>query len=88
MPLPQEILHNCTIQWPENPLMANDMEMVWDYLIAKKKILKQNFVKSHNVKPLSTLNPGQEVLFLSLADQHSYVPGTINEKVSTSKLHN
>ena len=29
MPLPREIVHNCTIQQPSKPSMPVDMEMVW-----------------------------------------------------------
>ena len=67
--------------------MPVNMEMVWDYQIAKKELQKQNFDKSHNVKPLLTLDPSQEVLFLSPAKQHSYIPGTIIEKASTPQSY-
>ena len=43
MPSPQEILHNCTIQWPGKPSTPVDMEMVWDYLIARKVTQKEIF---------------------------------------------
>ena len=47
------------------------MEMVWNYLIARKITQKEYFDKSHGMKPLSTLDPDQNVLFLSLANQWS-----------------
>ena len=63
--------------------MPFDMEAVWNHLISKKQSQKQYFDKSHNMKPLSQLNPGQEVLFLLPADHQSYIPGTIIDKAST-----
>ena len=79
MPSLGEILHNRTIQCPVRPSMPVNMEAVWNHPISKK-LSQKYFNKSHNVKPLSQLNPGQEVLFLSPGDQKSYVPGTIVNK--------
>ena len=59
-----------------------DMDMVQDYLITKKLMQKKHFDKSHGGRPLSTLITSQKVLFLSPADQCSYVPSTFIETVS------
>ena len=60
--------------------MPVDIQMVLDYLIAKKQAQKKNFNMPHGVRPLLNLYPGQEVLFLSPANQHSYIPSTIIDK--------
>ena len=67
--------------------MPVDMEIVWDYLIAKKQVQKKDVDKSHGVRPLSTLDPNQEVLFLSPADQCSYVPSTTVDRASTPQSY-
>ena len=56
------------------------MEAVRNYLITKKTSQKDNHDKTHNVKPLSELIQGQEVLFLSPADPNQYIEGTIITK--------
>ena len=71
MPSPKKIMYNWTIQWPGKPLTPVNMEIIWDYLIARKIIQKKYFDKSHSIRPLSTLDPGQDVLFLSLANRWS-----------------
>ena len=43
MPSCRTILHNHTIQQPGRPLMPVDMEMVWNYLNAKKHIAKKKY---------------------------------------------
>ena len=66
--------------------MPQDMVMVWDYLIGKKQVQKKNFDKSHGLRPLLTLDPGQKVLFLSPADYQSYVCSTILGRFPPPKL--
>ena len=85
MSAPWEIMYNCTIQWPDKPLTAVNMEMVRDYLIARKITQKKYFKKSYSVRPLSTLDPSQDVLFCSLASQQSYIPSTIIKTASTQE---
>ena len=80
---PREILHNRMIQHPGRSSTPVNMEEVWNHLITKKKTQKQYFDKAHNVKSMSQLDPSQEVLFLSWADQCFYIPGTIINKAST-----
>ena len=87
MPALREILHNRMIQHPGKPSMSVDMEAVWDYLITKKQYQKTYFHRAQNVKPLSTLDPSQEVLFLSPADHHTCVPETILDKVSMPRSY-
>ena len=48
---------------------------------------KENHDKMHNVKPLTELNPGQEVLFLSPADPSQYIEGTISSHASTQRIY-
>ena len=57
MPLPQEMRHNCTIQQPGKPSTPVNMEMVQDYLIARKITQKKYFNISYNMRPLPTLDP-------------------------------
>ena len=80
MPAPREVPHNRMIQCPSKPLMPVDMETVWNYLITKKQYQKMYFDRAYNVQPLSTLNPRQEVLFLSPTDHHACNLGTILNK--------
>ena len=77
MPVSREIIHNRMIQCPGKPSMPINKEAVWDYLTAKKQYQKMSFDRADNIKPLSTLSPGQEVLFLSLTDHHIYILGTV-----------
>ena len=83
MSLSREILYNRTIQHPERPLMPIYMGGIQNHLISKKQAQKQYFNKSHNTKPLPQLNPGQELLFLSPADQSSHTPNIIVDKALT-----
>ena len=85
MSLPHEIMHKHTIQWPDKSSKPVNMEMVWDFLIAKMLTQKKHCDRSHSVKPLSTLNCGKEELFLSLANQLIYIHGTIIATVSTPR---
>ena len=85
---PREILHNRMIQYSGRPSTLINMETGQNHLIAKKKSQKQYFDKVHNVKLLSQLNPNQEVLFLSPADQCSYIPSTNIDKTSTPGSYN
>ena len=41
--------------------------------------------QSHNVKPLPELKPGQQVLFLSPAEQNQYFKGTVTTKATTPR---
>ena len=80
LPSPQEILHNCIEECPGKPSQPVDMEAVRNYLITKRTSQKGNHNKAHNVKPLSELIQGQEILFISPADPNQYIEGTIITK--------
>ena len=60
----------------------NDLLLDLQSIISKKQMQEQYFDKSHNARPWSQLDPGQEVLFLSPAYQNSYIPSTIVDKAS------
>ena len=82
MPSPQEILHNRTFQWPGKPSTPVDMECVCNFLLLRKQSQKQHFGHAHNARELQQLDPGQEVLYLSPAE-NEYIPRTIIDKAST-----
>ena len=67
---------------PRQAIYPNQHEHVCNHLVVKKKSQKQYFDRAHNAKLMTQLDPGQEVLFLSPADQ-SYIPGTIVDMAST-----
>ena len=54
---------------------------------SQKAVSKDYFDRAHNIKPLSTLDPGQEVLFLFLTDHHTYFPGTVLDKASMPRSY-
>ena len=68
LPSPREILHNRTEECPGRSSHPVDMENICNYLISKKTTQKENHGKSHKVRILPDIIPGQEVLFLSPAD--------------------
>ena len=65
LPSPREILYNCTEEHPGQPSHPVICEQVRNYLLDKKATQKEYHDKSHNAKPLSELEPGQKILFLS-----------------------
>ena len=79
------MLCNRPEECPGRPSQPIDIEQVCNYLISKKATQKENHDKRHNVKPLTELNPGQVVLFLSPVDPHEYIKGTITLHASTPK---
>ena len=83
MPLHREILHTRMLQCPGKPSTSVDMEHIYTHLLPKKKSQKQYFDTAHNAKPITQLDSSQEVLLLSTADQSTYVPRIIVNKVST-----
>ena len=85
MPSPRDILQNRMIQYPGKPSTPVDMEHICNHLLAKKKNQKQFFNRAHNAKPMTQLDPSQEVLFLSLGDQSTYIPSTIVNKAYTQQ---
>ena len=87
LPSPREILHNCTEECPGQPSHPINYEQVRNYLLDKKEIQKKYHDQSHNVKPLSELNTGQNVLFLSPKEQNQYIKGTVTAKASTPRSY-
>ena len=87
LPSPREILHNCTEEHPGHPLLPADYEQVRNYLLDKKATQKEYHDKSYNAKPLSELEPGQKVLFLSPREKNQYIKGTITTKASTARSY-
>ena len=84
---PREILHNHTEECsgqPSNPVYC---EQVRNYLLDKKATQKEYHNKSHNAKPLSELEPGQKVLFLSPREENQYIKGTITTKAATPRSY-
>ena len=77
LPLPKDILHNHTEECPGQPSHPVDCEQVRNYLLDKKATQKAYHDKSHNAKPLSELEPGQKILFLSSREENQYIEGTI-----------
>ena len=87
LPSPSEILHNHTGECPGQPSKPVNCEQVRNYLLEKKATQKQYHDKSHNVKPLSELKPGQKVLFLSPREENQYIKGTITTKAATQSYY-
>ena len=77
LPFLHEILHNHTDESSGQPSTPIYLEHVRDHLITKKTQQKNHHDKRYRTQPLSDLSPGQDVLFLSLTDQTSYLEGTI-----------
>ena len=65
----QEILHNHTEECPDRYSHPVNFEEIRIYLIEKKATQKKYHDKSHNIKLLPELKPGQQVLFLSTIEQ-------------------
>ena len=63
------------------------MSQVRNYLLDKKATQKEYHDKSHNAKPLSELEPGRKVLFLSPREENQYIKGTITIKAATSRSY-
>ena len=70
LPSPREIIHDRTEECPGRPSHPVYMEHICNCLISKKTTQKENHDRSHNVRKLPDIIPGQEVLFLSPADSH------------------
>ena len=84
---PSQILLNCTDPKPGHPSAPTDLEQVRDYLITKTSVQKHYYDKRHNTRPLPDLSPRQDVLFLSLVDQISYLEGTIVSQANTPRSY-
>ena len=63
------------------------MEDIRNYLISKKTTQKENYDKHLNTKILPDITPGQKILFLSPAEPHQYVEGTITSHASTPRSY-
>ena len=87
LPSPREILHNCTEECPGQPPHPVDCEQVRNYLSDKKTTQKEYHDKSHNARPLSELEPGQKILFLSPREENQYIEGTITTKAATPRSY-
>ena len=87
LPSPREILHNHAEEHPGQPSHPVDYEQVRNYLLDKKATQKEYHDKSHNAKPLSELEPGQKVLFLSPREENQYIKGTITTKAATPRSY-
>ena len=87
LPSPREILHNRTEERPGKPSQPINMEDIRNYLISKKKTQKENYDKHHNTKTLPDITPGQKILFLSPAEPHQYIEGTITSHASTPRSY-
>ena len=87
LPSPREILHNCTEECPGQPSHPVDCEQVRNYLLDKKTTQKVYHDKSHNARPLSELEPGQKILFLSPREENQYIEGTITTKAATPRSY-
>ena len=85
LPSPREILHNHTEEHTGHPSHPVNYEQVRNYLLDKKATQKEYCDKSHNVKPLPELVPGQKVLFLSPRKENQYIKSTITTKAATSR---
>ena len=86
-PSPHKILLNHTDSRPGQLSTPIDLEQVKDYLINKRSVQKHYFNKRHNTRPLPDLSPGQDVLFLSLVDQMSYLEGTIASQANMPRSY-
>ena len=87
LPSPREILHNRTEEHPGQPSYPVDCEQVRNYLLDKKTTQKEYHDKSHNTRPLSELEPGQKILFLSPREENQYIEGTITTKAATPRSY-
>ena len=87
LPSPREILHNQTEEHPGQPSHPVDCEQVRNYLLDKKTTQKEYHDKSHNTRPLSELEPGQKILFLSPREENQYIEGTITTKAATPRSY-
>ena len=87
LPSPREILHNRTEECPGRPSQPVNMEDIRNYLISKKTTQKENYDKHHNTKTLPDITPGQKVLFLSPAEPHQFIEGTIMSHASTPRSY-
>ena len=87
LPSPREILHNRTEEHPGQPSHPVDCEQVRNYLLDKKTTQKEYHDKSHNVRPLSELEPGQKILFLSPREENQCIEGTITTKAATPRSY-
>ena len=87
LPSPREILPNCTEECPGQPSHPVDCEQVRNYLLDKKTTQKEYHDKSHNAKPLSELEPGQKILFLSPREENQYIEGSITTKATTPRSY-
>ena len=79
LPSPCEILFNHSDYKPG--------KQVRDYPITRKTLQKAHYDKRHKAWPLSDLVPRQDVLFLSPADQTSYIEGTIVDEAQTPRSY-
>ena len=87
LPSPREILHNHTEECPGQPSHPVDCEQVRNYLLDKKATQKEYHDKNHNARPLSELEPGQKILFLSPREENQYIEGTITTKAATPRSY-
>ena len=87
LPSPREILHNCTEEYPGQPSHPVDCEQVRNYLLDRKTTQKEYHDKSHNARPLSELEPGHKILFLSPREENQYLEGTITTKAATPRSY-
>ena len=87
LPSPREILHNHTEEHPGQPSHPVDCEQVRNYLLDKKATQKEYHDKSHNAKPLSELEAGENILFLSPREENQYIEGTITTKAATPRSY-
>ena len=53
----------------------------------KKTRQKEYYDKSHNARPLSELEPGEKILFLSPREENQYIEGTITTKAATPRSY-
>ena len=87
LPSPRETLHNHTEEHPGQPSHPVDCEQVRNYLLDKKTTQKEYHDKSHNARPLSELEQGQKILFLSPREENQYIEGTITTKAATPRSY-
>ena len=87
LPSPREIFPNRIEECPGGPSHPVDLENICTSLSAKKATQKENHDKSHKARTLPDMIPGQEVLFLSPADPHQYIEGTITTHASTPRSY-
>ena len=87
LPSAIEILQNHTEECLDQPSHPVNCEQVRNYLLDEKATQKEYHDKSHNAEPLSELEPGQKVLFLSPREDNQYIKGTITTKASTLRSY-